>query len=150
MKRLLVTGSRTWTDYSVIRDVLYISFLQLGGNSEPITLVHGGAKGADSMAGEIWARNSGMPVEVHRAMWEMFGRRAGFQRNQEMVALGADLGLAFIKDSSAGASQCAALAEAAGIPVRYFREVSNLGQEVSDDSESEARTPGEDHPVEGR
>jgi YspA, cpYpsA-related SLOG family len=140
MKRLLVTGSRTWTDYSVIRDTLYMAFLQLGGQAEPITLVHGGAKGADMMAGEIWSRNSGMPVEVHRAMWEIWGKKAGRNRNEVMVSLGADLCLAFIKDSSAGASHCAAIAEAASIPVRYFREVSN-------DSESEARASGDRDPV---
>lgn len=130
--RLLITGSRTWTDQQRMYDALFTAYHELMANFSEVVLVHGGAEGADRMAASIWSRNSGMPIENHRAMWEVYGRRAGFQRNQEMVALGAELMLAFIKDNSAGASQCAALAEAAGIPVRYFREVSNLGQSGDD------------------
>jgi hypothetical protein len=133
MKRLLVTGSRKWDDRDAIRDALYVAFLQLGGQGgERITLVHGGAIGADLIASEIWTRESGMPVEEHRAMWEIWGKRAGVYRNQVMVEKGADLCMAFILDSSSGASHCAQLAEDAGIPVRYFRAVSKIGQEASD------------------
>lgn len=136
MKRLLVTGSRTWTDEGMVYTELFKAFLDLGGPEQEITLVHGAAKGADIVAAKIWAERAGMPIEPHRAMWEMFGKRAGIQRNQEMVALGADLCLAFIRDSSTGASHCAAIAEEKGIPVRYFREVSNLGQAGDDNGNS--------------
>ncbi len=122
MKRLLVTGSRTWDDYGIMLDAMQAAFQDLGGPLERIVLVHGAAQGADVMAAEIWARYAMMPIEPHRAMWEMFGKRAGIQRNQEMVAQGADLVLAFHKGSSTGTAHCIALAEEAGIPVRIFRE----------------------------
>ena len=130
MKRLLITGSRKWDDRDTIRDALYMAFLQMGGQGgEKITLVHGGAPGADKIAAEIWSRNSGMPIEAHRAMWEIWGKAAGRNRNLVMVQRGADLCLAFHKDGSPGTAHCIAAAEEAGIPVRIFKEVSKLGQD---------------------
>ncbi|MEU1273031.1 DUF2493 domain-containing protein [Streptomyces sp. NPDC005799] len=120
--RILITGSRTWDD----RDTIW---RELGNTVAPIpvdreiTVVHGHCpRGADAMADE-WARKYGATVERHPANWRPGGvldRAAGFRRNAEMVALGADICLAFIKDRSRGASHAAGLAAGAGIPVRRW------------------------------
>ncbi|MFF7022986.1 SLOG family protein [Streptomyces klenkii] len=121
--RVLVTGSRNWTDKSTVYRALFQAWLSLGND---IVVVHGACPaGADRLASE-WI--AGWPVtgfrgvaeEPHPASWATHGRAAGPLRNEHMVGLGANLCLAFIRDSSRGASHCARLAEAAGIPVRRF------------------------------
>lgn len=109
--RILITGSRTWTDEERIRSVLG----GFGFNPAATTLVSGGCpKGADMMC-ENTALDLGWHVELHHADWTRFGKRAGYIRNAEMVNLGADMCLAFIKDNSPGASMTAQLASDAGI-----------------------------------
>ncbi|MGH9283644.1 MAG: DUF2493 domain-containing protein, partial [Acidimicrobiales bacterium] len=109
--RILVTGSRTWTDNAPIRMALETWRRQLPG----AVLVHGDARGADRIAAAIWC-SWGLPTEAHPADWARHGRAGGHVRNRAMVALGATVCLAFIHNYSPGASACAALAEAAGIP----------------------------------
>lgn len=133
--RILVTGSRDWRQPERIAWELGLA---IGAAHRPLAeviIVHGGAGGADRMADRI-ARDHGHLTEIHPADWDgpcrdtcqpghrkMVGYRdwciaAGMYRNEAMVALGADLVLAFIRNGSHGATGCARLAEKAGIPVR--------------------------------
>lgn len=120
MRRVLVTGSRNYADKACV-------FGALDGAYEPgLTVVHGGARGADTLAGE-WVqrmRTRGYPVveEVHPADWDKHGKPAGCIRNQEMVNLGADACLAFPLGESRGTRHCMKAAEKAGIPVINFGE----------------------------
>lgn len=119
MIRILVTGSRDWPSPEVVHRALadVIGRAPVGAD---IVLVHGACRtGADAQA-DRWARASGIRVETHPARWDVYRKRAGFIRNTQMVALGADVCLAFIKDGSRGASHTALLAETAGIPVRRW------------------------------
>lgn len=117
--RILVTGSRDWDDTDRVWEELGNAVAPIDITRE-ITVVHGHCpRGADAQADE-WARKYGTTIERHPANWQINGKRAGFIRNTLMVNLGADLCLAFIRNGSRGASHTAALAEAAGIPVRRF------------------------------
>lgn len=122
--RVLVTGSRDWNRPGDIVDALCALPILMG--YRPPVLVHGAAAGADTIAG--WAATRlGWRVEVHPAVWRpngVYNPQAGLLRNREMVDLGADICLAFIRLGSRGASHCARLAEEAGIDTRYYRDDS--------------------------
>ncbi len=126
--RLLITASRTITAqhqaqvYGVLRDA------REKWRDPGAVLVHGAAKGGDTLAARIWGDLWGMPTEPHPADWVRHGRRAGYVRNAEMVALGATRCVALLMPCvkldcpvvephpSHGAAMCADLAERAAIP----------------------------------
>lgn len=117
MRRVLVTGSRTWDNLPIIKYALdYQNVLE----SHYMTLVSGACpydrfgRSADAMAEEI-AENLGWTVERHPADWGTHGKRAGFVRNAEMVGSGVDVCLAFIRNGSKGATMTRDLAEKAGV-----------------------------------
>lgn len=115
--RILITGSRDWTDGDFIERILSWHMY----TPVPI-IVHGGCRGADQIAGSI-ARKWGLQEEVYPAEWNSHGIRAGYIRNRKMVDLGADICLAFILNQSKGATMCANLADKAGIrTMRYYAD----------------------------
>lgn len=119
--RVLVTGSRHFTDYRAVADELVKVEARriVSGDVHRITVVHGAARGADALAARA-AEAFGMDTEPHLADWKQHGKRAGFIRNAEMVAAGADECIAFYKLGALnrGTEHCVGLAERAGIPVR--------------------------------
>jgi hypothetical protein len=143
--RVLVTGSRTWKDYRAVRAALsaVADEARRAGHTGLIVVAGAAPYGADHDAMQ-WAAIEGygdtglrITYEPHPADWQPAQRgkpdlSAGYRRNADMVALGADVCLAFISPCSAryctkpkphgshGASHCADLAEKAGIPVRRF------------------------------
>lgn len=124
--RILVTGSRDWDDARTIWQALATTVLDNTDVGAPVVVVHGACpRGADAHAAawtHLTQADGRRPVteERHPADWEQYGKAAGFRRNAEMVALGADVCLAFICNGSRGASHTARLAEQAGIPVRRY------------------------------
>lgn len=115
--RILITGSRTWED----RQAMFRTLRGYAIPDRPVTLVHGDAKGADRMAGEI-AQQFGWTVEKHPADWDKYGRSAGPKRNEKMLALGADVVLAFRADGvSRGTDHMIRIARDADLEVRVTR-----------------------------
>lgn len=124
-RRVLITGSRAWTNNFLIHNMLTSFHWMLAGDND-ITLVSGGCPtGADVMC-EQTARELGWKLERHPAQWEFYGRKAaGPIRNHYMVERGADVCLAFILDDSKGATMTADLAEKAGIETLRFKRYTN-------------------------
>lgn len=68
MTRVLVCGDRNWNDPEPIRQVL-------NKYGEEDTPIHGGCRGADSLAGIIGFERK-MKVIVFQADWKRYGRAA--------------------------------------------------------------------------
>lgn len=122
-RRILITGSRHWTDRAAIQAAIE---RELAGYDGEVVIVHGDAPGADRLAGEV-ALALGCWAEVHPADWTT-GRRAGPVRNQRMVDRGADVCLAFPASDSRGTWDCVRRAKKAGIRVVVSDSVSPTGK----------------------
>ncbi len=125
MTRILITGSREWTDLKSIETALLKATRQAHHKREPIIIVHGACPtGADEIA-ERLATFHGWRSEPYPALWDTDGYpQAGPMRNQRMVDLGADVCLAFPLGASRGTRDCMRRAEAAGIPVINCAEIT--------------------------
>ncbi len=133
--RILVTGSREFTNWAAIR----IALTETAGLDPDVTVIHGkNRRGADMITEEV-ANNLGWRTEPYEAHWtapcrDECGKRdhrrpgrggvlycpaAGNYRNQEMVDTGADVCLAFFKHGARnrGTTDCAKRAKDAGITV---------------------------------
>ena len=108
--RILVTGSRKWTDVRLLEEIL-LGFAKY----QKVTIVHGGANGADKMASNL-AKRMGWEEEVWFADWNLYGRSAGPIRNKEMVDSKPDFVLGFVvKGQSKGTEGCIKFAKEAGL-----------------------------------
>lgn len=68
------------------------------------TIVSGGCpKGGDRFA-EILAKQLNIPIKVHPAEWSVYGRGAGFRRNQ-FIADDADVLIAVVADDRTGGTE---------------------------------------------
>lgn len=122
--RILITGSREIAHRDTVADAITNVWRE---NGRPhLTVVHGGARGADRIAGQVASQNRDRATEeIHLAVWRPDGqdgpvdKLAGFTRNQLMVDLGADVCLAFLKEGAknSGTRDCIRRAQKAGIPV---------------------------------
>lgn len=112
MFKVLICGSRDYSDEKKIERV--ISYLPKG-----TVVIHGAAKGADSIAGKI-AEEVGLKVESYPADWKKYSKAAGPIRNRKMVVEGKpDLVIAFYsnKKESKGTKNMVFQANKEGIPV---------------------------------
>lgn len=109
MTLILVCGSREWIDREAIRQVL-------AALPKDTVVMHGAARGADMQADYI-ALELGLLVRRFHADWERFGRRAGIERNLQMLAKGPEHVYAFWDGTSPGTRHTINEARARGIPV---------------------------------
>ena len=111
--RVIIAGSRGFADYAFLRQKMDYLLSETPGG---ITIVSGGARGADSM-GERYAGERGYEVARYPAEWEKYGKSAGYRRNAVMAA-NADALVAFWDGKSPGTRHMINLAMEKGLKIR--------------------------------
>ena len=110
--RVLVCGGRDYSNhvelFSVLNEIHLVTPID--------TVIHGGARGADYLAGQWAKQHKGVSVVVVPADWAKHGKSAGPRRNFEMVHnCSPDLVIAV--KGGLGTQDCVNHAEAAGLKV---------------------------------
>jgi len=128
MTKILITGDRNWTNKAFIKKVLIDTIVEHEGQmatGADITLINGGAKGADNMGASI-ASDLGITVITVRADWNILGKAAGPIRNKHMLDKEPDIVLAFHNDisTSKGTADCVREAKKRGYKVILYSEHS--------------------------
>lgn len=130
--KIIVTASRWWTDVPRLQDRLFRLADIARRAGESLTVVHGAARGGDSLA-SFWCNRvmqgyGSMGVEVveraYPAQWLRLGKGAGPIRNRQMWTenwADTDLCLAFPTAQSRGTIDCMNLAREHDTPVWCIR-----------------------------
>lgn len=104
---VLFCGSRGWTDREAIRR-------DIEALPDNAVVVEGGARGADRIAREEALRR-GLHVATVDALWDLYGKSAGYKRNAAMVRMVSSV-YAYTLDSR-GTAHTIAMAQRMEIPV---------------------------------
>jgi hypothetical protein len=92
--KVLVCGDRNWKDEAKIEDRIQ-EIWDAVDNPDKVIILHGGAKGADSIAGFLAEDKYGFTVKAFPADWTKHGKSAGPIRNRQMLDEEPDLVIAF-------------------------------------------------------
>ena len=110
--RTIIAGSRTILEYKYLLECLEKSSIVV------TTVISGGARGPDSL-GEWYAKKNSLPLEVFPAEWSVYGKSAGFIRN-ELMAEHAEACIILWDGKSSGSKHMMKQARKLGIPVEVF------------------------------
>jgi len=115
--RVIVAGSRSFTDYALMDRELsrILQHLIL----DDTAIVSGTAKGADTLA-ERWAVEHRIEVVRFPAQWELYGKRAGYIRNDQMLEVATHV-VAFWDGQSRGTAHMIDIAHKKGLKVAIIR-----------------------------
>ena len=130
--RILICGSRNWNDPQPIAEILddHIGLLQEG---QGLVLIHGGARGADSVA-HAEAQRRQIPTITEKADWTRYGKGAGPVRNQLMLDKHApDAVYAFRSTGrSTGTDDMIKRAKKAGVPTYVISTTYQMSEPTLD------------------
>lgn len=111
--KLAIIGSRTFDDYERLDGTIESHLSRINAEREYVPLfnevISGGARGVDQL-GARWAKEHGVKLTEFIPDWDRHGKRAGFLRNEDIVAA-ADFVLAFWDGKSKGTGNSLSIAK---------------------------------------
>ncbi len=113
--KVIIAGGRNFHDYDKLRE----SCDNILVNQKEVEIVSGTAAGADTL-GERYAQEKGYEVKKFPAQWDLYGKSAGYKRNQQMAEY-ADGLIAFWDGKSRGTKHMIDIANKMGLKVRVIR-----------------------------
>lgn len=121
--RVLVTGGRDYTE----KEPIWLALDYLHDRAAHLTLIQGGANGADEQARKwSWGRE-GVSLVTVPANWRKHGKSAGPLRNRAMLEqCKPQLVLAF--PGGKGTASMVRIARAAGVPVVMVHSLASLAR----------------------
>lgn len=131
--RIIIAGSRDFNDYKLLktsmRDILKDTSLE--GISK-IKIISGTARGADQL-GERFAKQFKLEVVKFPSKWDVYGKRAGYIRNEEMAKYSVEdnnygMLVAFWNGESRGTNHMINLAKKHGVEVHVVKFERNLSK----------------------
>jgi hypothetical protein len=115
--RILVVGSRRWTDCETVNDALRQAWID-AGKPRDFTIIVGTEPGVDVFVSDL-ANKMDFNLETHDVNWHN-GQKARSIRNKKMIASSPDICLAFIYHESPGPIDFANKVKKAKIPVKFY------------------------------
>ena len=110
--KVIIAGGREFSDYELLKRKCN-SLLR---NIKEVTIISGTARGADQL-GEQYAADMGHSLMRFPAKWDLYGKAAGYKRNEEM-ADNADILIAFWDGKSKGTEHMINIAKQKGLQFR--------------------------------
>lgn len=114
--KVAIVGSRDFNDYEYLEACMESIFFHEANSIDWI--ISGSARGADRL-GEKYAWMHSIPLKVFPAMWDEYGKKAGYLRNIDIVDA-ADIICAFWDGESKGTKHTIDIAKKKGKTVHIF------------------------------
>lgn len=115
MIKVIIAGTRDFSDYSLVKDKLDLLKSSVG----QFEVVSGGARGADSL-GERYANENDLSLKIFPAEWDKYGKSAGYRRNEQMAQY-ADACIVFWDGESKGTEHMINLAREYGLKLSIVK-----------------------------
>ena len=133
--RIIIAGGRDFNNYEYLKKCVIETLFSLGqrnvvigitpeNEKECIEFISGTARGADTL-GEKFAEECGYTVKRFPANWNLYGKRAGYLRNEQMAKYAIEddnygVLIAFWDGDSKGTEHMINIAKARGLEYHIF------------------------------